>query len=81
MHFFCYYTWTGKCLHMDDLYVRSDYRGRGIGTKFIKKVIDFAGCHKLRWQVSSWNTPAIDFYKNLGAEITDAEWNCDLILD
>ena len=69
---------------MDDLYVQSDYRGSGIGTKFIKKVINFAkesSCHKLRWQVSNWNTPAVDFYKSLGAEITNEEWNCDLLLD
>ncbi|MGI9545319.1 MAG: GNAT family N-acetyltransferase [Cyclobacteriaceae bacterium] len=69
---------------MDDLYVQSNYRGKGIGTKFIEQVVDFAketGCHRLRWQVSNWNAPAIEFYKSLGAEITDVEWNCDLLLD
>jgi RimJ/RimL family protein N-acetyltransferase len=47
-------------------------------------VIEFAKnsqCHKLRWQVSAWNKPAIEFYKNIGATIDNVEQNCDLILD
>jgi ribosomal protein S18 acetylase RimI-like enzyme len=83
-HFFCYYTWIGKSLYMDDLYVKPDFRGKGIGTSLIKKVIEYAkltNCHKLRWQVSKWNTPAIDFYKSLGAEIDSTEQNCDLLLN
>jgi len=81
-HFFCYYTWIGKSLYMDDLYVKPDFRGKGIGTLLIQKVIDYAKetkCHKLRWQVSTWNNPAIEFYKSLGAEIDHTEQNCDLI--
>lgn len=83
-YFFCYYTWTGKSLYMDDLYVKQAYRGKGIGSKLMDKVIRFAkesGCHKLRWQVSNWNTPAIRFYKKLGADVDNVEQNCDLIFD
>ena len=29
--FFAYYTWTGKALYIDDLYVQREYRGKGIG--------------------------------------------------
>lgn len=81
--FFCYYTWTGKSLYMDDLYVRPQYRACGIGSHLIKAIIELArnaGCHKMRWQVSGWNQPAIDFYTQLGAEIDDSEHNCDLKL-
>lgn len=83
-YFFCYYTWIGKSLYMDDLYVKTEYRTKGIGTKLMNKVIEFAkesNCHKLRWQVSEWNKPAVEFYKNIGAEIDSVEQNCDLILD
>lgn len=83
-HFFSYYTWIGKSLNMDDLYVKPGYRGKGLGTLLINKVIEYAKetkCHKLRWQVSSWNKPAIDFYKSLGAEIDNTEQNCDLVLN
>jgi GNAT superfamily N-acetyltransferase len=83
-YFYTYHTFVGKSLYMDDLYVMKDYRGYGIGTKLIKKVIDFAknsGCHRLRWQVSGWNSPAIKFYESLGANIDSTEQNCDLTLD
>ena len=81
-YFFGYYTWIGKSLYMDDLYVRPDFRSAGIGTKLINEVIAFAkaeNCKKLRWQVSEWNQPAIDFYKSLGATVDAVESNCDLI--
>ncbi len=81
--FFTYHTWTGKSLYMDDLYVRPEYRGKGLGTKLIGSVMDFGragGCHKLRWQVSGWNAPAVGFYRSLGAEIDDVQRNCDLAL-
>jgi len=83
-YFFCYYTWIGKSLYMDDLYVKPEYRANGIGTKLINKVIQFAKdseCNKLRWQVSDWNKPAIDFYTHIGAKIDSNEHNCDLIFD
>jgi len=81
-YFFGYYTWIGKSLYMDDLYVRPDFRGAGVGTKLISEVIAFAkaeNCKKLRWQVSEWNQPAIDFYKSLGANVDAVESNCDLV--
>lgn len=81
-YFFCYYTWTGKALYMDDLYVEPDFRGQGVGSMLIHQIIEYAkdtGCHKLRWQVSEWNKPAIDFYQKLGAEINHVDQNCDLV--
>ncbi len=81
-YFFGYYTWVGKSLYMDDLYVRPQYRGLGLGTRLIDRVIALAKeaeCYKLRWQVSAWNKPAIEFYRHLGAEIDGTEQNCDLI--
>jgi ribosomal protein S18 acetylase RimI-like enzyme len=81
-YFFGYYTWIGKSLYMDDLYVRPNFRGVGVGTKLISEVIAFAKaekCKKLRWQVSEWNQPAIDFYKSLGANVDAVESNCDLV--
>lgn len=82
-HFFAYYTWIGKSLYMDDLYVKEEFRGHGIGTELINKVIEYAkttNCQKVKWQVSEWNRPAIEFYKSLGASIDSVESNCDLLL-
>jgi ribosomal protein S18 acetylase RimI-like enzyme len=81
-YFFAYYTWIGKSLYMDDLYVRPQYRGKQIGTSLINTLIALAKeekCHKMRWQVSGWNGPAIAFYRSLGATVDDVESNCDLV--
>ncbi len=82
-YFFAYYTWVGKSLYMDDLYIKPEYRGKGFGTLLINKVVEFAKthkCKKLRWQVSEWNQPAIEFYNSLGASVDATESNCDLKL-
>lgn len=80
--FYAYYTWVGKSLYMDDLYVREKYRGRGVGRALLNKTIELAKtekCNRLRWQVSSWNHPAIIFYQNLGASFDNVEMNCDIV--
>lgn len=77
-----YYSWSGKALYLDDLYVKENSRGKNAGSLLMKHVIDFAkanNCKKMRWQVSNWNKDAQVFYKKLGAEIDDTEINCDLI--
>lgn len=82
-YFFSYHTWMGKCLYMDDLYVKESFRGLGIGKDLLNSVIQFgkeSKCHKIRWQVSNWNKNAQNFYKSIGAEIDNVEWNCDLLL-
>ena len=82
--FYTYFTWSGKGMYIDDLYVKPEFRGSGIGKLLMNKVIELAReskCHKLRWQVSHWNKPAIAFYEKMGAEIDDLEKNCDLNLD
>ena len=82
--FFTYYTFSGKAMYMDDLYITPAYRGIGLGTLLINRVIEKAlatGCNKLRWQVSDWNLTAIGFYKQLNAEIDQVERNCNLDLN
>ena len=81
--FFAYYSWSGKALNLDDLYVTQQFRKQGIGKMLLDKVIALAkkeDCKKLRWQVSGWNTNAISFYKKIGAYIDGADINCDLYL-
>lgn len=82
-YFFTYYTWVGKSIYMDDLYVKEKYRSNRIGSLLINRVITFAkenNCNRMRWQVSNWNTQAIDFYKKMGADVNNVQLNCDLIL-
>ncbi|UZO80005.1 GNAT family N-acetyltransferase [Aquimarina sp. ERC-38] len=83
-YFFSYYSWTGKAIYLDDLYVPEKYRNQGIGSKLFDKIIEIGkteDCCKMKWQVSNWNEKAQDFYKDRGAIIDDVEVNCDLELN
>ena len=76
--FFDYYsTFEGRAgLFLEDIYVRELYRGKGIGKALLAHIASVAreeNCFGVRWQVLDWNTPAIDFYKGLGARFLD-EW-------
>jgi GNAT superfamily N-acetyltransferase len=77
LFFFNYSTWQGRPgVYLEDIYVESRYRGRGIGKLLLQQVAAFAlerGCERLQWEVLDWNTPAINFYKAMGAEFLD-EW-------
>lgn len=81
--YYAYYSWTGKALYLDDLYVTANYRKLNIGSGLLNALIDLAkseNCKKVNWQVSQWNINAINFYKNIGAVIDDTEVNCVLDL-
>jgi len=76
--FFDYYsTFEGRAgLFLEDVCVRELYRGKKIGNALMASVAAIAreeNCFGVRWQVLDWNTPAIDFYRKLGAEFLD-EW-------
>jgi ribosomal protein S18 acetylase RimI-like enzyme len=71
-----YSTWRGRSLHLEDLFVRPQFRGLGIGKALLQKVAVIAverGCARLQWDVLEWNKPAIDFYKSLDATMLD-DW-------
>ena len=82
-YFIAYYSWTGKAVYLDDLYVLEDHRGQGIGTTLfdaVKQEGQALDCVKMRWQVSNWNHKARAFYESKGAQIDEVEINCDLVL-
>lgn len=70
-------TFVGKPgLYIEDLYVRPEFRGKGIGKALLNEVIKIAkerNCGRVEWVVLDWNQPAIDFYKSMGATPLD-EW-------
>jgi GNAT superfamily N-acetyltransferase len=76
-YFFNYSTWMGRPgIYLEDLFVQPEFRGRGIGKALLRQVAAIAverGCQRLQWEVLDWNTPAIDFYRAMGAEFLD-EW-------
>jgi GNAT superfamily N-acetyltransferase len=71
LYFYNYSTWRGHAgIYLEDLFVRPQYRDRGIGKALLSSVAAIAvaeGCPRLEWAVLNWNTPAIDFYSSLGA--------------
>ncbi len=77
-----YSTWKGPTIHLEDLIVQQDKRQLKIGGKLYKKVIEHAytlGVKRIEWNVLDWNTPAVDFYKNTGANVMN-EW-CNVQMD
>ena len=77
LYFFNYSTWKGcPGIYLEDIFVHPEFRGLGIGRALLQNVATIAvqkGCPRLQWEVLDWNTPAIDFYKAMGAEFLD-EW-------
>jgi GNAT superfamily N-acetyltransferase len=73
LYFHNYSTWRGHAgIHIEDLYVNPEHRGKGIGKALLTRVAAIAvaeGCSRLQWDVLEWNTPAIGFYRQMGAQI------------
>jgi len=63
-------------IYLEDLFVRPDHRGRGIGSVLLRELARLAvarDCGRLEWSVLAWNTAAIGFYRKLGATALD-DW-------
>ena len=67
-----YSTWKGEVLHLEDLIVSEKERGNGVGSLLLTEVIKYGnslGVKRISWEVIDWNTPAIDFYEHIGANV------------
>ena len=77
LFYYRYSTWKGPTIHLEDLIVREEKRGLGIGKALYNEVMRYAFSKKVRrveWDVLDWNTNAIDFYEKSGATM-HKEWN------
>ncbi len=71
-----YSTWVGRGLFLEDLFVREQFRGKGVGKALLAAVAQIAmeeRCYGVHWEVLDWNEKAIEWYKALGAEFRD-QW-------
>ncbi|OVZ57804.1 GNAT family N-acetyltransferase [Pigmentiphaga sp. NML080357] len=73
LFFHNYSTFLGRRgLYLEDIYVRPDQRGRGLGKRMLKTLAAIAverRCGRFEWSVLDWNQPAIDFYQAMGADV------------
>ena len=63
-------------IYLEDLFVKPEARGKGIGQKMLGYLANLAKerkCGRLEWWVLDWNETAINFYKKIGAKPMD-EW-------
>lgn len=75
--YFRYSTWKGKTVHLEDLIVREEFRGKGLGSALYTEVIKFAAEQKVKrteWVVLNWNKGAADFYRRSGADVME-DWD------
>ncbi|NUM32517.1 MAG: GNAT family N-acetyltransferase [Bacteroidetes bacterium] len=78
LYYYRYSTWKGKCLYLEDLFVKAELRRLGIGNKLFENVIKKAkdeNCFRLNWQVLDWNTNAQKFYDKFNAKYDKDWWN------
>ena len=77
LYFYSYSTWEGRAgIYLEDLFVRPEFRGKGIGKALLTKVAAIAVAEDLprfEWSVLDWNQPSIDFYHQMGA-VMKSEW-------
>lgn len=58
-------------LYLEDLFVREEMRGKGLGKALLKHVARIAverNCEYVLWNALNWNEPAMRFYREMGAE-------------
>ena len=73
-------TFSGRSgIFLEDLFVHPVQRGKGIGKALLSHLAKECvanGWSRLQWAVLDWNTPSIEFYKSLGAEMMDGWTVC-----
>ncbi|XP_075440363.1 thialysine N-epsilon-acetyltransferase-like [Ascaphus truei] len=66
-----YSSWTGRTVHLQDLYVAPHFRGRGLGKQLMRRVSQEGlklGCTHMHLTVLKWNSPALQLYMSMGAQ-------------
>jgi GNAT superfamily N-acetyltransferase len=71
-----YSTWKGPMIYLEDIVVKEEARGNGIGARLFEAVANVCAernFHGMTWQVLDWNEPALNFYRKYNATFS-AEW-------
>jgi GNAT superfamily N-acetyltransferase len=77
LYYFTFCSFAGRSgLWLDDLYVRPQFRNRGLGRSLIQEVARIGAernCARLEWIALNWNQKALAFYRKIGATVLD-DW-------
>lgn len=77
VYFFNYSTFIGReGLYIEDLYIKREYRGQGLGKscfEFLVKIAKEHKCERVEWTCLDWNEPSLKFYESIGAKQMN-EW-------
>lgn len=77
IYFFTFSSFIGRPgIWLEDVYVRPEFRKRGLGRGLIEAVAKVGverNCGRFEWTALNWNEHALDFYRRLGARRLD-EW-------
>jgi GNAT superfamily N-acetyltransferase len=77
IYFFTFSSFVGRAgIWLEDVYVRPQFRKRGLGRRLIEAVAQIGvdrGCRRFEWLALNWNEGALEFYRGLGARVMD-EW-------
>jgi GNAT superfamily N-acetyltransferase len=74
--FYCYSTFRGRGLFLEDVFMRSEFRGKRIGDALLRRVAAIArseSCFGVMLNVLAWNRSAIEFFQNYGIRFLD-DW-------
>ncbi|MBE9190846.1 GNAT family N-acetyltransferase [Gloeocapsopsis crepidinum LEGE 06123] len=84
LYFHNFSTFLGRPgIYLEDLYVKPEMRGKGIGKILLSYLAHLAKqrkCGRLEWWVLDWNEPAIKFYRSIGAVPMD-EWTVQRVTE
>jgi GNAT superfamily N-acetyltransferase len=74
--YFRFSTWKGRTIHLEDLIVKENMRGSGLGSALYQEVLKYANSQNVKrveWVVLDWNEGAIKFYERSGAKVLN-DW-------
>jgi GNAT superfamily N-acetyltransferase len=73
LFFHTFSTWEARRgLWLEDLFVLPEHRRGGVGRRLLAHLARIAlerGYARFEWTALDWNTPALDFYAALGAQV------------
>lgn len=77
LFYYAYSTWVGQYIHMEDLYIRPQFRRMGLARSLWKRLAELARDKqivRLEWAVLDWNKNAIALYDTVDyVNLTKAE--------